>query len=302
MNFNIENISCKRILDQLHDGLYLVDRQRKIIYWNKAAEQITGFLAEEVMGRFCSDNILTHVDKDGKSLCLGLCPLAMTITDGENRAAEIYLHHKNGHRIPVAVRISTILDPAGNSIGAAELFSDISGYKAIEARAGELEKLALLDSVTRLANRHYIDKEIDIRFEERKRTGITFGVIFIDIDHFKQFNDTYGHDIGDRVLKVVADTLARNSRPFDTVGRWGGEEFIVVARNVTAPHLEDIGNRLRMLVENAYILVERTRVGITVSLGATCVTENDTPESLVKRADRLLYESKKAGRNRLTLG
>ena len=201
----LKNDSYERIVESLHDGLYFVNRDRIITYWNKAAEQISGFAADEVVGRSCSDNILTHVDSEGNSLCTGMCPLAETIEDGKARETEVYMHHKNGHRIPVSVRVSSLTDGEGNIVGGIELFSDISNQAANELRVKELEKLALLDNLTQLANRLYIEREIQSRFEEKKRFNVPFGILFIDIDHFKKFNDTYGHDVGDAVLKFVAN-------------------------------------------------------------------------------------------------
>lgn len=121
--------SYKRILDSLHDGLYFVDPQRRITYWNKGAERITGFLAKEVVGKCCRDNILTHVDGDGRPLCLIGCPLSGTFEDGQDREAEVYLHHKDGHRIPVLVRISSLHADDGSLVGGIELFTDISILK-----------------------------------------------------------------------------------------------------------------------------------------------------------------------------
>jgi len=298
----LDQDSYSRILDNLYDGLYFVDRDRVIRYWNKAAERISGYTAAEVVGRSCSDNLLTHVDNNGHSLCLGMCPLAMTMADGEAREAEVFLHHKGGHRVPVSVRISTLTDTDGKVIGGVELFSDMSSFKSIENRIKELEEMALLDTLTRLANRNCIEKEILMRLEEKKRFGLPFGLLFMDIDHFKRFNDTYGHDVGDRVLRFVADTLVKNSRPFDMIGRWGGEEFIGIMRNVTSQQLGDLGNRLRVLVESAYLSLQDERLHISISIGATLVQRDDTMDSLIKRADSLLYESKRAGRNRLTVG
>ncbi|HSB06508.1 MAG TPA: GGDEF domain-containing protein, partial [Thermodesulfobacteriota bacterium] len=128
------------------------------------------------------------------------------------------------------------------------------------------------------------------------------GILFMDIDYFKKFNDTYGHDFGDQVLKNVANTLAKNSRPFDLYGRWGGEEFIGIIRNITLPELEHLGNRLRLLVENAYVSHRNEKLGATISIGATLVNDDDTIDTLIRRADTLLYKSKTVGRNCLTLG
>ena len=300
MNLNSE--SYAQIIDRLHDGLYFVNTNRIITYWNKAAERISGYTAAEVVGKSCADHILTHVDCDGNCLCLGQCPLAATIADGADRETEIFLHHKDGHRVPVLVRVSILKDSCGTVIGGIELFTDISNIQANNLRVLELEKLALLDNLTQLANRNYLDRELQARFEEYRRLKVPFGILFIDIDHFKKFNDTYGHDVGDEVLRFVAKTFINNSRPFDLYGRWGGEEFIGIIRNILPLDLLEIGERLRILIEQSYILHGDTRLSVTASMGATSIEPTDSIESMIKRADTLLYESKHQGRNRLTLG
>lgn len=297
----LEKYSFESIVENLYDGLYFVDQDLVITYWNKAAERISGFAAEEVLGKSCSDSILTHIDSDGNHLCTGMCPLAATIADGTNREAEIYMHHKNGHRIPVSVRVSTLTDKDNNVIGGIEIFTDISNRSTNELRVKELEKMALLDNLTQLANRNYIEREIQSRFEEKKRLNVPFGVLFMDIDHFKQFNDRYGHDVGDDVLKFVANTFVSDARPFDLYGRWGGEEFLGIIRNITERNLKHLGNRVLNLIENSYITHNDKKLRVTISIGATLVRETDTMESLIKRVDKLLYKSKAAGRNCLTM-
>jgi len=297
----LEKDVIEKIIENLHDGLYLVDKDRIITYWNKAAERISGFTAADVVGKSCADNILTHIDIDGNNLCENMCPLLATIEDRAPREAQIYMHHKNGHRIPISVRVTILTDENNDVIGAIELFTDISNQAANELRVKELEKMALLDNLTQLANRNYITKEILNRLEEKKRFDMPFGVLFIDIDHFKNFNDLYGHDVGDMVLKFIANTFVANARPFDFYGRWGGEEFIGIIRNVTGENLESMGNRLRSLIEKSYIMHENKRLFVTVSIGATLVNEKDNIDTLIKRADILLYKSKANGRNRLTI-
>ncbi len=297
----LETDSYKRIIENLHDGLYFVDRDRTITFWNNAAEQISGFSADEVIGRPCYENILTHVDDGGNTLCMGMCPLAETISDGENRSAIVYMHHRNGHRIPVSVRVSTLTDKAGNIIGGIELFTDISNLEANELRVKELEKLAFLDHLTQLANRHYVEREIQNRFEEKKRYNMPFGILFMDIDYFKRFNDTHGHDVGDKMLRLISKTLVSNSRPFDIYGRWGGEEFLGIIKNSDAVELELLGNRIRRLVENSYIIHNGEKLNATISIGAAVVREDDDIDSLLKRADSLLYKSKDAGRNCMSI-
>lgn len=298
----LEKDVIEKIIENLHDGLYLVDKNRTITYWNKAAEKISGFTSADVVGKSCADNILTHIDIDGNNLCENMCPLLATIEDRARREAHIYMHHKNGHRIPISVRVTPLTDGNGNVIGAIELFTDISNQAANELRVKELEKMALLDNLTQLANRNYITKEFQNRLEEKKRFNMPFGILFIDIDHFKIFNDLYGHDVGDIILKFIANTFIANARPFDFYGRWGGEEFLGIIRNVTGENLESMGNRLRSLIEKSYIMHEDKKLFVTVSIGATLVNDNDSIDTLIKRADIFLYKSKADGRNRLTIG
>jgi diguanylate cyclase (GGDEF)-like protein/PAS domain S-box-containing protein len=299
---DFENISPQVIIDNLYDGLYITDRNRNILYWNKAAEEITGYAAEEVVGHRCADNVLVHVDSRGRSLCRSQCPLTMTMADSRPHEMDIFLHHKNGHRVPVSVRVTPLTDKHGEVVGVIEIFNDISRFKSIEARMKELEEYAFLDTLTRMPNRRFLDKELSLRIAEFERYAEPFGVLFIDIDHFKKVNDTHGHDMGDRVLKMLAGTMLANSRPFDVFGRWGGEEFIGIIRKVSPEQLEEMGDRLRLLVQRSYITVNEKPLSVTISLGATLMRPNDDLTSLIKRVDALLYESKQAGRNRLTQG
>ncbi len=296
MDCNYENV-----FESLYDGVYFVDRDRTITYWNKAAERITGFSAEEVIGSRCMDNILIHIDGEGRSLCRGLCPLAAAMKDGQARQAEVYLHHKNGHRVPVSVRVAPLRDNDGNLLGGVELFSDNSSQKVMEEKIQELEKLALLDGLTGLSNRKHAEGELASLFQEKIRYGLDFGILFMDIDHFKNVNDTYGHAGGDAALKTISATFRASARSYDLVGRWGGEEFIGIIRNVDGRLLESIGERYRILVEKTRVEYPESPFSITISIGAALAIDGDTPETLLDRADELLYESKENGRNRVTI-
>lgn len=298
---NIEPELFENLLDNLHDGLYIVNTEMQVIYWNNAAEEITGFTKDEIISHRCADNILRHINDQGVNLCEHGCPLRKTLQDKEKREGELYLHHKLGHRVPVSVRTSFITDETGKVTHGIELFSDIRDKKLQEIRIKELEKMALLDKLTQLANREYIQREFEQRFAEHLRYKVPFGVIFLDIDHFKQCNDTYGHVVGDKLLAMTANTLTANTRPFDIFGRWGGEEFIGIIRNIEKSYLEEIADRIRILIEQAFIMENSVKLHITVSIGATMVNDDDTIASIIERADTLMYQSKKLGRNRVTV-
>jgi diguanylate cyclase (GGDEF)-like protein/PAS domain S-box-containing protein len=289
------------VIENLNDGVYFVDRDRRITFWSKGAERITGYAAAEVVGKACSDKILVHVDALGRQLCQGSCPLIAAMADGRHHESEIYLHHKRGHRLPVWVRTSPLLDGNGRFDGAVEIFSDISSRATLQIQLEELKKLALVDALTGLPNRRHLETQLYSRLEELRRSGIEFGLLFIDIDHFKQINDRHGHDVGDQVLKVVANTLALSVRPFDMVGRWGGEEFLGVFPHTDLETLCAIAERLRVLVSSSRADTESGTVTATISAGGTVAAPADSAESLLKRADSLLYASKENGRNRVTL-
>jgi len=292
----------ERLLDSLHDGVYFVDRDRRITYWNKGAEQLTGYVASEVIGKQCFDNLLMHVDDQGCALCLTGCPLARTIADGERREAEVYFRHKLGHRVPVCVRVSPIVDSAGSIVGAVEVFSDVTAKKNTERRVGELESLAFCDSLTGAPNRRYAEMKVEQAIQEVEQFGRCIGLLMIDVDHFKQVNDQYGHGTGDDVLRATCKTLTHSLRSGDTVGRWGGEEFLVIVMDVHSSALTAFAERCRMLIAESGIPAANESVRITISVGATLISQGDSVQTAVKRADELMYSSKMSGRNRTTSG
>lgn len=245
----------KSLLENIYDGVYFVDVNRKITFWNRAAERITGFSAEEVIGSNCADNILMHVDEQGHHLCNGSCPLQSSTETGCRSKADVYLHHKNGQRVKVSVNASPVIDRDGSIIGSVELFRDISTQSLDNRVMEELKKSALVDTLTDMPNRRYLEMKLNSCLEEFKNLGPSFGVIFGDIDSFKQINDTCGHLIGDDILKMVAKTLAGNIRAVDFVGRWGGEEFVVLITHVSGEYLKAIAEKLRMLVEACFLMV-----------------------------------------------
>jgi len=299
---NLDDIVFRQLAENMFDALYIVDTDRTIRYWNLAAELLTGFSAEDITGSCCADNILCHIDKHGTNLCKTGCPIEATMKDSQTRQAHVFLHHKQGHRIGVLVRTIPIANIDGNITGCIEVFTADNSHASSLQRIKELEKTALLDNLTQLPNRSYLERELHNIIEEHRRFDIPFGVFFIDIDFFKLVNDTYGHLIGDEVLKFISKTLSHNSRTFDVYGRWGGEEFIGIIRNTQFEELKSLGERIRILIDNSYIKLAHEEIHVTVTIGATMIKKEDSIESVLNRADMLMYDGKSAGRNRLIAG
>ncbi|MGD8369180.1 MAG: GGDEF domain-containing protein [Desulfobacterales bacterium] len=289
------------LLDQLYDGVYFVDRNRRVTYWNRGAERLTGYAPEEVVGQRDAESLLMHLDEDGNDMCREDCPLSATLQDGQVREAEAFLQHKHGHRLPVTVRVAPILSEAGAVTGAVEIFRDNSGKIDLADRLARLEKQALLDALTGIGNRRYLERHLEARAEELRRYGVPFGVLFIDIDRFRQVNETHGYPMGDRVLHMVAQTIAANLRPFDEAGRWEGEQFVVVVANVDDHALSIVAERIRMLVAASSIKGVRGPLRVTISIGAALAGAEEGPDSVIERAEQLMQQSKIAGRNQVSL-
>lgn len=291
----------KQLLDQMSDGVYFVDRDRKILYWNEGAHRLAGYTAEEMVGRHCHDNILCHVDMAGNRLCKEGCPLTASILDGGPREADVFMRHKHGRRVPVNVRVQPMRAADGSIIGAIEIFSDNSA--AIEARrkTEAMERLAFLDQLTKLPNRRFVSMSARTALNEYQVHADPFGVLLFDLDNFKAINDSFGHDCGDRALQEVARTLTGSLRPTDIVGRWGGDEFVAIVGNVNLESLQALAERCVMLVAETSIPCNAGKpLALSISVGATLVQPGETAEQLIQRADELMYESKRNGRNRAT--
>lgn len=292
----------ENILQFLHEGVYIVDQERRILYWNAAAEMITGYPAALVVGRKCSDNILRHVSQDGQQLCVSDCPLQKTLADGQTRDLIAYLHHRDGRRLPVHIR-AIALPSEGTIPRALEVFSEISERSQLLEELEALRQEVLTDPLTKIGNRRYYELNGQARLVSFHEQGVPLGLLMFDIDHFKAVNDKYGHTVGDSVLQMVAGTIARALRPLDTVARYGGEEFVVLVPDCTAVYLHSIGERIRMLIETSWFdFSEGGRLMITISGGGSMLRPDDTLSTLTTRADSYLYASKHEGRNRITVG
>jgi diguanylate cyclase (GGDEF)-like protein/PAS domain S-box-containing protein len=288
----------ERLLDSLYDGVYFVDTERRITYWNRAAARLTGFSASEVVGHFCYENILCHTDDEGHSLCEGGCPLLTTIETRKPGEREVFLRHRDGHRVPVLARSAPFLDEDGKASGAVEVFSDNSSHLAAAERLRELEQLAYIDPVTGLGNRRYADRTLKIRLSEFERYGSMFGFLILDVDLLKEVNDSHGHAAGDALLHMVGRTLVHSVRPFDLVARWGGDEFAGIFEHVTLEKLQIIADRCAALVRQSRLPLGQSGLNASVSIGGTVVRGGDTPQSILERADENLYRAKATGRGR----
>lgn len=294
----MRGIIYEQMLNNVYEGVYFVDKTRKITFWNSGAERITGFKADEILGKYCYENILNHMDENGRQLCMNGCPLHETLKDEQMRITTVYLHHKDGHRLKVNVKVFPMYNDERELVGAAEVFVQSKKAFASDLTEEELKSIAYIDQLTKVPNRRATESTLNLHLDEFERDRQEFGIVFLDIDHFKYVNDNYGHNIGDEVLKMIAQTLNQAIRSIDFVGRWGGEEFVIILEGISCDSFPQILDKLLILVRESKLrLPEGNEISVTVSLGASMVRKNDTVESLISRADENMYYVKQNGRN-----
>jgi diguanylate cyclase (GGDEF)-like protein len=165
----------------------------------------------------------------------------------------------------------------------------------------QLQDLASHDPLTRVLNAGAYYRACDQQIHASQRANQSFAVLFIDLDHFKSINDTYGHAIGDEVLRAVAQTLQNTVRRSDIVGRIGGEEFSVFLPNTQMLGAQQLAETLRLAIESIHIEVAGVRLKITASIGVAAKRyEQETMQAIQQHADQAMYEAKRGGRNRVS--
>jgi diguanylate cyclase (GGDEF)-like protein/PAS domain S-box-containing protein len=295
-----EDIS-QRLLDSMPDGFYYVDRDRNIIYWNTTAEKITGYRSSELVGRSCANNILRHMDTEGHELCEHGCPLQETMRDGKPRSAQVFLHHKKGHRVPVYMRTAPFENKDGEIIGAIETFSDGSQELDMFRELEHLKKDAFLDPLLKVGNRR-LAEVIIAGISHNPDDASPPGIIFFDIDSLKQINDVHGHPAGDHVLEMISQSVISALRQTDSLIRWGGDEFLIFLSNIDRQKLEGIAERVRLFAERSFLMLGEEKISTTVSVGASFIQPGESFAGAMKRIDALMYEGKRLGKNRVVTG
>ena len=273
-----------KLLDTLQDGVYFANLDRKVTYWNKGAEQITGYKSAEVLGKHCADNILIHIDKNGNNLCTGTCPLSKVIKSGEPFEENIYLHHKKGHRVPVNVWVNPVKNKDGKVIGAVEIFSDSSFKEIVGQRMKELEKMDLLDAPTGLPNRRFLQTTIDTKLSELSRYKWPFGIIYIQIAAQAGKETSTKKENFAEVIKIVSKTFLNNCSPFDIIGCWEEEDFVGIFGNVDRKKLKVLEKFYRVILKKTDI--SSTGFSLSFKIGAALAEPKDNAESIIERAKK----------------
>jgi PAS domain S-box-containing protein len=267
----------KLLLDQMDEGIYIVDCDRRILYWNGGAERITGYYAHEIVGRLCQGDMLMHCDESGRVLSGNECPIQEVMENGAPHEATLYMRHRHGHRLPVHIRSQAICEAGGTRVGAVEIFEE-----ATAPALPDLSNLAAYDCVdeTGALKRPFGEMKARQAVEALNLFGIPFAWLRIALDEMDRLDHRYGQGLVEAAVKMIAETVAANLKTLDWLTYWDRGEFRIEARGYSLLELEDLRRTLQMLVRKSTLEWWGDPVRLTVSVTVRMVESGDTVESL----------------------
>lgn len=276
------------ITSNIADGVYVIDEKGRITFVNQRASEIMGFTHDELQGKVAHD--LFHRHAGGAQTPLDECPIYRVIQTGGRYDGEEQFASKNGGFLTVEVASQPMLK-GGRIVGSVTVFRDISERKLLEE---QLRLLSITDPLTGVYNRRFLQETLLKELYRAERHSEPLGLIMLDLDHFKQVNDRYGHDVGDQVLQHLVGLIQKRIRNSDCLARWGGEEFVLLVPHTALTAAVSLAEALMQDLRTS----EVKGVGsVTASFGVVALRPGDTVESLTQRADSLMYAAKQAGRN-----
>lgn len=282
------------IVESAYDAIFSTDLRGNILTWNPAAHRMFGYSAQEIIGRNIS--ILTPAGReDDTRTILG------RIRRGERAPPyETVRRRKDGSLIEIWLTSSPLEDPHGRVIGAAKIARDLTERKEMEQK---LREEAQQDELTGAATRRHFRELAQRELARVRRHGGSLSVVAIDVDRFKNINDSHGHAVGDRVLQALSHACGEILREEDVVGRLGGDEFVLLLPETDGAAAAKVAERLLATIARLPVRgAESADVQFTASIGVAASTSEDVGiDQLLRRADEALYAAKRAGRNTVRL-
>ncbi len=279
--------ALSQIVEQTDDIIKMTDENGIITYVNDAFVAHTGFPRREAIG------VKSNILRSGKHNNAFYKKMWDTISQGKSFRSVTINRRKNGSLFHEEQTITPILNKEDKIIGYVSTGKDITERIELE---NKLSKLATTDKLTGINNRHQFEELLSKELSRAERYHAPMALIMFDIDHFKNINDTYGHDIGDKVLRTVSDIVRFNIRETDIFARWGGEEFIILTPETTIESAELLANKLCMALQQ----YDFDTVGtVTASFGVAMHQAEEKNAEMIKRADKAMYQAKHNGRNQV---
>ncbi|WP_233188780.1 sensor domain-containing diguanylate cyclase [Hydrogenovibrio sp. SC-1] len=278
-----------QVIHQTADLIKITDKAGKLIFVNQALLDKTGYTEAELLGK--NPAILKSEQRDSNIIA----EMWQTISAGKIYRHRLVNRCKDGTTYCEEMTISPIFNRDGEIEYYVSTGKDVTDQVKLQQT---LNDLAMKDPLTNLWNRRYMTEAIETEIKILDREPSEFGVMMLDVDRFKAINDQFGHDVGDDCLICVAKLLSKTIRSTDIIGRWGGEEFLLLVRGVDAIGMARLAEKLRTKVRG----YEFSKVGqVSMSIGITAYVQHEPVNALLKRADEALYLAKNNGRDRVEL-
>jgi diguanylate cyclase (GGDEF)-like protein/PAS domain S-box-containing protein len=287
----------RAVLENLETGVYIVDRNRRVRFWNEGAEQITGFLRQDVVGRFLREHLLAvgeapkDIDSDPDD------PINVAFRDGKPTVLDVSILHKSGYRVPIVLHTSPIRNSRGAVVGVSESFERNRSASDWTRRQAMYADFGCLDAVTGLAAKSYMETQLRENLITFAEHNIPFGILLIEIDRLDQFRATRGPGVVPTIFRVVAQSLENCLRPSDVIGCWGENQFLAILMECRESEVVRVGERARKMISGAEIEWWGDRFSVTSPLGGAGCRAEDTAELLIERAEASLQESIEKGGN-----
>ena len=274
-------------------GIFLVDNAGMIRSWNRGAANITNYAEREVLGQPYALLFPESALREG----LPLKGLTFARDNGHCHEEQVR-RKRSGEEFIGQCTLDAVRAEDGRITGFVEVFQDISEQKRREDR---LYQRATRDALTGIYNRGHFTEMATLEIDRARRFAEPLSAIMLDIDHFKKVNDTYGHEVGDKVIIALAQTLTAHIRKIDFAGRLGGEEFAILLPRANKEPAAEVAQRLRLLVSEQRVRVQPGKeINFTVSIGVAALRPTTRNlQELLRNADTAMYCAKREGRNRV---
>jgi len=299
-------VARSRLIENMSDGVLVLDAQGRIVDINPAMLEILTGKPAAFIGKNASEIMNDWADMND------------IIRENDDTRTELRLRHEPSRYMDL--RMTPLFDARGDLNGRIIVFRDITYRKKVEKDLvsanerlhtqlieigqlqGQLREQAIRDPLTDLFNRRYLDETLERELSRAEREGYPLCIVMMDIDHFKDVNDVYGHEAGDIVLKSLADMVTVHSRHGDFACRYGGEEFVLVMPNISRETATERAMELHGTIKELNIPYGIFNLSVTISMGITCYPDHgDTKVELLRTSDKALYQAKHEGRNRVSV-
>jgi diguanylate cyclase (GGDEF)-like protein/PAS domain S-box-containing protein len=300
LNVIQENSFFNNFFDSLYEGIFIINNEKKVIFWNKSAEIITGYNRDSVMNTTCDGEKFVHIDKNGNKINIDEYPVIKCLQQGEVINQKSIIIHEKGFMVPVLISAIPLKDKEGNIIGAAETILDDTAHEDLEKAHERIRESATKDPLTAHLTRAEIVNRVNIEMEKADRYEMPLCLCICDIDNFKKINENWGNIIGDAIIKTAGETLRNHLRRTDLIGRYSNDQFLILLPLIDMHRAWIAIEKLQKKFNE--LEIEAINNGkISLSFGLTEILQDDSVEDFIDRAESALYKAKKLGKNRIEI-